>query len=477
MRRVIRSALSAFSLGLLAGCGGATVIATTPVPDAVTSTPAFAAPAERLRVEPPKAAWSPAMYGDAQLGEMLAQALAARPSAMIVADYGLEGATWEERIVRMVKAASPGTAIVARARGTLDKLLEERGEIPYRVTQEQGGVDAYGQPYFVPREHPLSTEWLLKKKALKGADALLTVRRVTPDARRLEEMRRAVRGGCADAERELAAQRDAALAYFADLGRQADAALAKAFSRQLQEALPFLREEIARAGEEGGDAACLRAYGDLVARYAPCLDGACPLGPRFHLEAGGIVAMDDGPASAVPPRCAGLGGRDYVLEIREAAGRAAAEIFGAFPSSSLAEIVRFAAFDDAVARFGDFCQARHRRYTETEVAAFGADVRALFEALDAAQPGGEIARADGLERVAGVGPVRVLGRVTPTGTDLRADSAALFERLAGAARCVGGTGDDALQAAVVDVGTSEVAFMGLFFEEQLLCEDLAPARP
>jgi hypothetical protein len=481
MHRVLRSVLLAACPALLVGCGGGvTVLATTPVPDAATSHPAFAAPASALGIEPPKAAWSPAMYGDAGQGKMLAEALAARTSAMIIADTGLDGATWEERIVRMVKAASPNTAVVARARGTLDKLLEERGEIPYRVTEAQGGVDAFGQPYYVPREHPLSTEWLLKKKALKGADAMLTVRRVTPDVKRLEEMRRAARGGCGEALAELGAERERAVAYFGDLVRQADDALDQAFSRQLEKALPFLRAELERRLEEEGDGpgtGCAEALLDFVKSYEPCAKGSCALGPRFDLAAGGIIAMDDGPASALPPRCAEPGGRDYVKEIREAAGRAAAGTFASFPQSALGEIVRFAAFDGAVARFADFCAVRHRRFTAAQIASFGPEVGALFESLGAARPAGEIAAAEGLERIPGLGPVRVLARVLPTGTDPRSAAAELFDGLEGGARCTGGTGDGALQTAVIDVGTSEVAFMGLFFEEQLLCEDLAPGQP
>jgi len=482
MHRMLKGALSLASLALFAGCGGGTtVVATTPIPDAATAHAAFTAPAEKLHIDAPKAAWSPAMLGAAEQGRMLADALAARSSAMVVVGAELADATWEERIVRMVKAASPGTAVVARSRGTLDKLLEERGEIPYRVTHEQGGVDAFGQPYFVPREHPLSTEWLLKKKALKGAEALLTVRRVRPDDRRLREMRHAVRGGCAEAAAELEQGRDKARAYFGDLTRQADDALSRSFASQLEKALPFLRDEIAQQRERAaggeGDSGCADAYRDFVELYAPCLNGTCAVGPRFSLEAGGIIAMDDGPASAIPQRCAKSGGRDYADEIRGAAGRAAASIFDAFQPRALAEVVRFSAFDDAVARFEEFCEARHRRFTANEIASFQSDVRALFESLDAAEASGEIAAASGLERIAGLGPVRVLGRVRPAGTDPRAAAAELFEKLEGKARCANGTSDDALQAAVIDVGTSEVAFMGLFFEEQLLCEDLAPSQP
>ena len=70
-----------------------------------------------------------------------------------------------------------------------DRLLEERGEIPYRVTMEPAGTDVLGRPYYLPKEHPLNTEWLERKSALKGADALLTVRRIDVGATTLRQTR------------------------------------------------------------------------------------------------------------------------------------------------------------------------------------------------------------------------------------------------------------------------------------------------
>jgi len=464
-----------------AGCGGgATVLATTPVPDGAAARPAFVPPTGGLKFEAPSAAWSPAMYGDARSGSMLAVALAARKSVMIVLGAELSGATWEESVVRMVKAAAKDSAVVARATDTLDRLLEERGEIPYRVTMEPGGTDAFGRPYYLPREHPLNTDWLSNRKALKGAEALLTVRRVAPDLERLTELRRTVRGGCAEMDAALGKQRDAALRYFDDLVAQADGALADAFGRHLEKALPFWRSEIDARRAEGdpaADAGCMDAYRAFVESYAPCLGGACALQPKLYASYGGIIAMDEGPTSAIPPRCAAAGGRDYVQELREVAGRAAAEIAPAVPEAYVGELVRLGAFEDAIVRLDDFCGARHRRFAESDVAAGVDELKRLIEAIAAADARGELAPSTGQERVAGVGPARVLARVQPSGADLRTSGAELFDRLAGAARCANGGGEDVLQAAVIDVGTSEVVFMGLYFEEQLLCEDLAPLRP
>jgi len=481
MGQTFKHFVFASTLLCCAGCGGgAIVLATTPVPDGTVTRAAFVPPAGRLALEAPAATWAPAMYGEARAGSMLADALAARRSVMIVLGDELAGATWEERVVRMVKAAARDTAVVARARGTLDRLLEERGEIPYRVTMEPAGTDAFGRPYYLPKEHPLNTDWLSKKKELKGAEALLTVRRVTPDVERVKELRRAVRGGCDEVRGALGAQRDTAARYFDDLSEQADIALAEAFRKHLEKALPFWRAEIdARRGEADpeNDPGCLDAYHGFVESYASCVGGACALGPKLFASLGGVIAMDDGPANAVPPRCAATGGRDYVRELREVAGHAAAEIAPAVPEEYLGELVRLGAFEDVITRLDDFCSPRHRRFTEKDVADAVDEVRRLVEGVASSVARGELTPSTGQERIAGIGPVRVLSRVRPLGDDLRAVSAEIFERLAGAARCANGAGDEVLQTAVVDVGSSEVVFMGLFFEEQILCEDLAPQRP
>ena len=79
----------------------------------------------------------------------------------------------------------------------------------------------------------------------------------------------------------------------------------------------------------------------------------------------------------------------------------------------------------------------------------------------------------GMVHVPGVGPVKVYARVTVSAGDSSAQAVAIEARFKELERC--GAGDERiLQATLVDVGSSEVRFMGLFFEEQLLCEDFLP---
>ncbi len=471
--------LAAMLAVFAASCGGGgAVLAVTPLPDSTPAAAGMPDPDGRLEVSVPAAEWTPAMYGGDE-GRMLSAALAARASVMLVLDRGADAA-FEERVVRMCKAAAPDTAVVARSRGTLDLLLEERGEIPYRITMEPAGTDILGRPYFLPKEHPLYTDWLAKKKTLKGAEGLLTVRPIKVGDQRLRELRERRRGGCEDARRELDAGLGAAAAFFAPYVDAADRALEASFRRHLEKALPFWRAEIdgdrERAAPTGPEARCLAAYSGLAESLSTCLNRSCPLAPRLHLAAGGLVAFDPSDVDAIPEGCPAAGGRDYRRELDQVHARAVDEVLETLNGPWTGEIVRHAAYERVTSAFDDACGARHRRIAGEDVEGIRAAVREVLERLAGQDLAGEWYAAAGLERSPGHGPVRVLARLRPVGPDPRADAAHLAERLRGADRCIG-RGERTLQATLVDVGTSEVVFMGVFFEEQLLCEDLAPGQP
>ncbi|HUT77709.1 MAG TPA: hypothetical protein VM285_08490 [Polyangia bacterium] len=471
--------LAALFAVLAAACGGGgAVLAVTPLPDDAPATAGIPAPEGPFAVPVPEAEWLPAMHGGDE-GRMLSAAIADRKSVMLVLGRSADAA-FEEQVVRMCKAAAPDTAVVARSRGTLDLLLEERGEIPYRVTMEPAGTDILGRPYFLPREHPLYTDWLARKKALKGAEGLLTVRPITVDDQRLRELRERRRGGCEDAQRELAAGSDQAATFFGPYLEAANRALEAAFRRHLEQALPFWRAEVddarGRAAPTGPEARCLAAYAGLAEALAPCLSRPCPLVPRLHLAAGGLVAFDPGALDAIPEGCPAEGGRDYRRELDQVHARAVDEVLESLNGSWTGEILRFGAFERIAAAFGDACATRHRRIAAGDVDATRTAVRETLERLAGQDLAGEWYAAAGLERSPGHGPVRVLARLRPTGIDPRAEASGLTERLRRLDRCEG-RGERTLQAALVDVGTSEVVFMGIFFEEQLLCEDLAPGQP
>jgi hypothetical protein len=471
--------LAALLAALASACGGGgTVLAITPLPDDVPVAAGIPAPDGRLAVPVPASDWLPAMHGGDE-GRMLSAALAARKSVMLVLGRDADAA-FEEQVVRMCKAAAPETAVVARSRGTLDLLLEERGEIPYRVTMEPAGADILGRPYFLPREHPLHTEWLAKKKALKGAEGLLTVRPIRVDDQRLRELRERRRGGCEAAQRELDAGLGGAETFFAPYIEASNRALAAAFRRHLEQALPFWRAEIdnarGRVSPTGPEARCLAAYAGLAEALAPCLNRACPLVPRLHLAAGGLVAFDPAALDAIPVGCPADGGRDYRRELDQVHARAVDEVLESLNGPWTGELLRLGAFRRLASAFGDACATRHRRLAFGDVDAAKNALRETLERLDRQELAGEWTAAAGLERSPGHGPVRVLARLLPAGTDPRADAAGLAASLRRLDRC-SGRGERTLQASLVDVGTSEVVFMGIFFEEQLLCEDLAPGQP
>jgi hypothetical protein len=471
--------LAAMLAALTAACGGGgAVLAVTPLPDGAPPAAAIPVPDGRLAVPVPSAGWLPAMYGGDE-GRNLSAALAARKSVMLVLDRGADAA-FEEQVYRMCRAAAPDTAVVARSRGTLDLLLEERGEIPYRVTMEPAGTDILGRPYFLPREHPLHTEWLGRKKALKGAEGLLAVRPIAVDDLRLRELRDRRRGGCDDARRELGAGLDGAAAFFAPYVEAADRALEAAFGRHLEQALPFWRAEIdgarERAAPAGPEARCLAAYSGLVETLAACLNRPCPLAPRLHLAGGGLVAFDPAALEALPAGCPVDGIRDYRRELDQVHARAVDEVLEALNGPWTGEILRHGSLERIAAAFDDACTARHRRIADRDVDAARNALRLALERLAGQELAGEWYAAAGLERSPGHGPVRVLARLRPTGTDPRADAAALAEELRRLDRCTG-RGERPLQATLIDVGSSEVVFMGIFFWEQLLCEDLAPGQP
>jgi hypothetical protein len=480
IRLFLSAALACLTVQVVAGCGGgSTVLATTPTPGDAPAAAEIPPPDGRFSVDVPDAEWTPVMIGGDQ-GTMLARALADRKAVMMMLGAGLGDAAFEDRVFQMIKAAAPETGVVARARSALDALLEERGEIPYRVTIQPAGTDVLGRPYYLPKEHPLHTDWLTKKKAMKGAEGLLTVRRIAVDDQQLRVLRERRRGSCQGLESSLAAARNGSAAFFDPFGNAVDEALEQSFRRHLEKALPFWKDEISaarpRVAPGGEDARCLEGYADLVEAYLPCLDGSCPLRPRLQLEAGGLIAMDNEPLGALPDRCPTAQVRDYSAELKDLASRAVGDVLPGLGGAWAGELTRLGALAQVADGIGELCAPRHRRFSAEDLATARSELASFLTQLSDLETGGEWVAASGLERVPGTGPVAILARVQARGADPRADAAGLLERLRRLERCDQG-GERLLQAALIDVGSSEVVFMGIFFEEQLLCEGLPPGQP
>ncbi|MCP4601367.1 MAG: hypothetical protein GY847_12725 [Proteobacteria bacterium] len=468
----------AVSCLMLVTCGGGTILVeSTPKPDSSEDTEPVPPPNGTFAVSTPEVEWTPATISSG-LGSGLVTALSDRESVALVLPRKAT-ALLEDRVFQMVKVSAPKIQVVARGRVSLDNLMEERGEIPYRVTMQQGGVDVLGRPYYVPKEHPLNTDWLARKKPLKGAQGMLTVRPIRVNDTKLKQMREGRQGGCAEFEKVLGKGLEQGVEFFQPYERAVSDILLSAFTRHLKVALPYWRQEMDGAAREvepdSAASRCLEAYRSLIDSYEPCLSGACTSGLQFHRLGSGIIGMVDG-GLLIPENCPVQGMRDYQAEIEDLAMRAASEALPALDNGWVGELVRNGGLRYLKNGISEICIPRHRRLEPKELNAARAEVRDYLNDLGGRDFTGEWESARGMERIPGIGPVRIFARVRVSGNDPVAAAAKLVTRLRRIGRC--DTGSERLfQAALIDVGTSEVVFMGIFFEEELLCDGLPPGSP
>ncbi len=478
MRFVITRLITAIFIAVLTTCGGGTVLVeSTPKPDPASEIEPLSLPKGAFEVPTPEVEWIPATISSG-LGKGLISALSDRKSLALVLPRRA-APLLEDRVFQMVRAASPNTQVVARGRATLDNLLEERGEIPYRVTMQPGGVDILGRPYYLPKEHPLNTDWIEAKKPLKGAEGMLTVRQIRMDDAKLKQMRKGRKGGCDEFIEALDEGVEKGAEFFGTYERAASDILSSVFTKHLKVALPFWRREMDKAAHEvepGGVASrCLESYRSLVDSYETCLKGSCKSGPQLYLVGNGIVGMVDN-GLLVPKNCPVQGMRDYAAEIEDLAIRAVSEVLSALDNSWAGELMRRGGLQQLSHGIAEFCKPRHRRFRPDDLSAAQTEVADYLSDLKSRDLAGEWEIARGMERAPGVGPVRVVARVRVSGHDPTAKAAELIARLRRLSRCDDG-GEKAFQAALIDVGTSVVLFMGIFFEEELLCDGLPPGSP
>ncbi|MBN2341693.1 MAG: hypothetical protein JXR45_09395 [Deltaproteobacteria bacterium] len=469
---------------ILTGCLVAACSGTRPNPSVLASTPKaadsqtqkFEEPGEDLNFSMKQTDWSPAVIGG-DGAAMLTEALQKKTSLMILTGPRLQDEILEDSIFQMVKAASPETQIVARNRGVLDELLLERGEIPYRETWEVGGQDVLGRPYLIPQKHPLKTDWLSKKKALKGAEAILVMDFVTPDERKLREMRNQVRGGCSDLLLELERGKGQAATYFDAIVQQVNEALAAEFSRQMEAALPFWKKELAdglaMVEPSSQDARCYKAYQKFLSNYDDCLGDSCARAPALYVEGGGVLGMEMSDAVIVPNNCPEGMGRNYVDELTAIGERVTKNIMAEIPSSWAGEFSKVKMLSSLGESLEELCAPAHRRYSADDLELAKQAVNAFIEQAVSQKQDGEFSAADGMERIAGVGGVAVFGRAKPKGEQMNL----MIKQLQGIFAPLNKCRDSKrrpVQVVLVDVGTSEVYFSAIVFEEQLFCENLPP---
>ena len=460
-----------------AACGTASpnILAETPRPEESTQRK-FDEPADELTFSIQSTDWRPATIGsDGAL--MLGEALKKRKSIMVLTGSNMNSPTFEDAIFQLIRTASPETRIVARNSAVLDEILMERGEIPFRQTWEVGGQDVFGRPWMVPEDHPLSTDWLKKKKELKGAEAMLLIDFVKPDSRKLRQMREQVRGGCDALHAELNRGIGHSESYFRNIVTQVNDVLGSEFSREMQTALPFWKTELTQATASmvpgSPDARCFSAYSKYLKNYDDCLRGTCALSPRLHISGAGVIGMDMADAAVIPHDCPTGMGRNYLSELKGIGERVVGSVMADIPEGWAGEFSKVNMLERLDSELSRLCAPAHRRFTQDDLAVAHRAVDDFLENVVTTRISGKWSPAEGIERIAGVGAVTILGRARPQTTE----TAVMIERLHQIFKPLNKCIDSKrrpVQVVLVDVGTSEVYFSAIVFEEQLFCENMPP---
>jgi hypothetical protein len=244
----------------------------------------------------------------------------------------------------------------------------------------------------------------------------------------------------------------------------------------LASALPFWRDElekISKLSESGSiEARCHDAYVELLATYEKCMTSNCAGAPRLYAEGGGVAGIPD-PRLMIPPVCPVAGMRNYASEINDLADRSVVEVLPALDHGWAAEFARFGGLERIRQVVGRGCEARHRRYRSTDIEELRSATGTFLTDLGNTDFTAMWESAPGTVRVSGVGPVKVFARVKVSTGQPYISAAAIEREFRAAAHCSAGNGE-IMQAVVIDVDSMEVKFMGLFFDEQLLCEDFLP---
>lgn len=468
---ILVSPIVAASL-LISMCGGGDRAVVEPVPGSTANLlpSKLAGPLAPMAVPTPEEAWIPVSVG-AEKGANLAAALKARAKIAVVVPKAHDVRDLENRIHQMVRASAPDTAIVARSEAVLDKFLEDKTEIPYRPSTADNGA-----PTHLQKEEPTVALWRAKSGPLKEVDAVLIVRSVKIDDLRASEMRMSRTGGCDAEMTALQNGLNASTGYFASYESQAAEVLGKEFSRQLLTALPLWRAELKQAADIAVSGSpserCLAAYRAFLDKYDPCLKGACPLAPRVFPSSGGIVGMVD-ESALISDVCPTPGMRDFAAEIRDLGDRTLAEMMPTLSGDWTGEMLRRGALERIYAGLSDACAPRIRRLRMDDLQAVQIALHDYLVRLNSGDFAASWERMRGLERIVGVGPVRVLARVKAQVADPSVEAAAVLQRVRGLDQCAQSNGR-LLQVSLVDTKSLEVLFMDIFFEAYLLCADLPP---
>lgn len=438
--------------------------------DTITITPLTS----KVNIPVPNSLWSPIEIGDAK-GEMLIRALNEKKKLGLVLPKSSDVQDLETRILTMVKNAAPETTIITGVQAVLDKMIDDNGKVPYRSHNKITETPA--RPFYLSKDNPLSAEWSsFRKKTFKDADAVLVVRPIRLSDDRLNDLSRAQFGGCDEFVKELDNALDSGALFFEKHEKEMLKILGNEFTKNLIETMPLWRAELSQqkslAVTGSIEQKCVEAYSVMLDKYEPCLSGPCQQGPRVFSISGGVLGMIDETAQ-IPDYCPSSGMRNFAFELLEIGDQALLEVFPSMKTKWPDEMVRFRALLEIRKGIVEACLPKHRRIDENKAAAARDAVSEFLSDLQNSEFNALWERMRGLERVSGIGPVRVLARTKAKSHDPLLQTAALLRQIRELDRCLYEK-RRVFQVSIIDLASSEVLYVDLFSEESLFCDGFLP---
>ncbi len=401
------------------------------------------------------------------------------------------GVVNEKEAYDLVTALSPQTKVVARGNQVLDSILRERGELPVRVQPVADGTrDVFGRPNYTWEGVALNTTWSDNAPALSGAEVMLVIDDANIDLAKWRKQPTSTIGSCEPILAAVGAARQAVQEQIAPMVVHTDRALSEAYREVVAGSIPALSRELAayepgRQRHEFDDGPsftayeCGVAYRAVVDARAACETGLCSYAPRLVLHQGVQIGAptDD---VFVPSGCPASYGRDVRSDVDAMATAAAEDVAGQLDAHWLELAQRAAVLGQLDATLQAACEPRRRRFGNDGLDQARAIVTELEGELEKPlSPGtGRWVPHQGRMAIPGTGPVEMATRYEAGGNDasvLGADKLATLEKtLRQRETCRSGAVELPVVALLTDVATSEVRFMGYFYQEELVCEGLGP---
>ncbi|MEZ4380638.1 MAG: hypothetical protein R3A79_04795 [Nannocystaceae bacterium] len=428
-------------------------------------------------LDPP---WTPPMLVAGDL-EALGAALGEVESWELVVDPRLASSGKTQALRGAIEGIAGGPAIASPEVAALDTVFA--GPLPLA----RSGLGPSGRPRYSAAGLELDGDW---RGQLRGPTVVVGDAALDPGA--WSSLQAYAVGSCEPAMRALSEGQERSLALLGPFLDRLDALLWASFRAGLRREIAAMRGELQRFTELRPRSSfadvlsfntylCGQAYWRYVDAYARCeaSEAACAEGPRALLAGGVKIGLDE-PDVALKEECAQLVGVDYPARIREIAAAATRDAIRgvSLEWSLLAE--RLGLFADAYAALEDICVPRRRRLSDGALAAARGrlcDLGELLGSEDHVPRSAGWVIEGGRLRIAGFGEVYQLARFDDPGlgTDIRAQAQGLREQVLGSSRCAHASGELPLAIAAVGAG-GDVRFFGYFFEEELLCGELAPLR-